>query len=203
MAETLYATFPNPTLAEHAVGALLDHGVRPEDVSLVSSHAQGPAGTHVVNAAEVDADARGDDPVSAAKHGISTTTAGDAVSGAAQGAGIGLGVGAAIAIASLFIPGVGLVTGAGALSAALGAAAATAPAGATAGGVIGYLKDQGVPDEVATRYHQSVERGGAMIAIHLPSGTVSRSELELVLSKYQATDVGAYGVVSPSATGLP
>ena len=201
MAETLYASFPTPSLAEQAVGALLDHGVRAEDISLVSSHARGLTET-VAYAEEPDGDSD-DDPVTAAKRSISTTTAGDAVSGAAQGAGIGLGVGAAAAIASLFVPGVGLITGAGALAAALSATAASAAAGAVTGGVVGYLKDQGVPDEAAARYHENLERGGSMISIQLPSGSVDRSAVELVLAKYQATDVGAYGVVSPSATGLP
>ena len=35
MAETLYAAFDEIAMAEKAAGALLDHGVRPEDLSLV------------------------------------------------------------------------------------------------------------------------------------------------------------------------
>jgi uncharacterized membrane protein len=36
MAQTIYATFPDPSLAEKAAGALLDHGARNEDISLIS-----------------------------------------------------------------------------------------------------------------------------------------------------------------------
>src|SRR5438270_11952405 len=39
MAETLYASFPDPALAEQAAGALLDRGVRSEDLSLIASEA--------------------------------------------------------------------------------------------------------------------------------------------------------------------
>ena len=127
-----------------------------------------------------------------AKHGLSTTTPEDAGSGAVKGAGIGLGLGAVAAIASLFIPGVGLVTGAGALATALGGAALTAGAGAIAGGVTGYLKDQGVPGEAAQRYHGAVENGGALLAIHVPSGKVEQAEAEQIVAKYGGADVSTY-----------
>lgn len=246
MAQTLYASFADASLAEKAAGALLDYGVRQEDISLVANNERGQAqrteggAIHTADAPayaaanvgdravddtksvghrlaqagdraagavtgavgadnasanyqaaadqhaagagaradmagneaavhgrtmdaseglvgttgrgdldEMDAD---DHTVSgqgstdmAAKHGISTTTPEDAGSGAVKGAGIGLGLGAVAAIASLLVPGIGLVTGAGALATALGGAALTAGAGAIAGGVTGYLKDQGVP----------------------------------------------------------
>lgn len=38
MSKTLYATFRDAATAESAVGALLDHGVRPADVSVISTH---------------------------------------------------------------------------------------------------------------------------------------------------------------------
>jgi hypothetical protein len=38
MSNTIYATFLDAASAERAVGALLDHGVRKEDVSVISSH---------------------------------------------------------------------------------------------------------------------------------------------------------------------
>jgi len=38
LSNTIYATFQDAAAAERAVGALLDHGVRKEDVSVVSSH---------------------------------------------------------------------------------------------------------------------------------------------------------------------
>ncbi len=128
----------------------------------------------------------------AAKHGISTTTPQDAGAGAMKGAGIGLGVGILASLAALAIPGFGLVLGGGALAAAIGATAATAGAGAVAGGVTGYLKEQGVPGEAAQRYHGVIEHGGAMLSINVPSGSVDQATAEQVLGKYGAADVGAY-----------
>ena len=109
-----------------------------------------------------------------------------------KGAGIGAGVGAAALIASLFVPGLGVVTGAGALATALAAAVGATAAGAAVGAVAGYLKDQGVPSEVAARYEDVVKRGGAIISLALPSGDVDRTAAQEILMKYNASDLNAY-----------
>lgn len=179
--ETLYASFADVALAQKAAGALLDHGVEKDHMSLVS---------HMGGESLEDDDDH--DVVETAKSGISTTTAGDAASGAMKGAGVGLGIGALAALASLFIPGFGLVTGGGALAMALGAAAGTTAAGAVAGGVAGYLVDQGVPEAAAVDYEKALEHGGAIIAISLPSNDVSRTDAEQILNKYQATNLSSY-----------
>lgn len=129
---------------------------------------------------------------SVAKAGITTTTAEDAGAGAVKGTEIGLGIGILAGIASLIIPGVGLVIGGGALAIALGAAALTTGAGAAVGGIVGYLVDQGVDETNALRYKRSVEAGGALVAITLPSNGVDLQEAELVLSKYGAVDITTY-----------
>lgn len=283
----LYASFADASLAEKAAGALLDYGVRQEDISLVAHDdygrtresytsqagvgsgasnagnaavdttksvgdrlgqagdrvagavtgafgAEGTAAGYDTAAAERagNADARagmagnedvlhgrnagvydtatttGDlnpmdqggtdsaasqgDTATAAKHGISTTTPEDAGSGAVKGTGIGLGVGILASLAVLMVPGVGLVLGGGALAAALGATALTAGAGAIAGGATGYLKDQGVPADAAERYHGTVQAGGAVLSINIPSGDVDQATAESVLSKYGASDLNAY-----------
>lgn len=127
-----------------------------------------------------------DDLESAAKKGITTTTAKDAGSGAVKGAGVGLGVGAAAALVSLLVPGVGLVIGGGALAAALAGVAATTAGGAVAGGVVGYLKDQGVEETTAREYASAVEGGGALLSVRLPSDDVSEQEVRDLLLKYGA-----------------
>lgn len=127
-----------------------------------------------------------------ADHGITTTTGADAAKGAAKGAGVGLGVGVLAAVASLFIPGVGLVVGSGALATAIAGAAATTAAGAAAGGVAGYLKDQGVPEDVLVTYNQTLDDGGAILAV-TPNAKVSTTEVEAILAKYGATNADAYG----------
>lgn len=291
MPQTLYASFADPANAERAAGALLDFGVRQEDVSLVSS--SGNAGnerrdfaTHTATLEErtttgagtmtvgdeayesghtgaverrswgnevaesgdrfgarvssalgagnvasnyeaaadaraenetpytdtmgrpaldrVDASANRDDYAGdnadhnelAAKTGISTTTPADAAAGAAKGAGIGLGLGVLAAIASIAIPGFGLVAGGGALATAIAGAAGTTVAGAVAGGVHGYLKDQGVPEDAAERFDQVYRGGGAILAVTVPSNNVDQVTVEEILRKYHAGDVGTYGSVA-------
>ncbi|RYG21608.1 hypothetical protein EON82_18515 [bacterium] len=235
MSNTIYATFANPEDAERAAGALLDHGVRPEDLSVVRRHHDGftpmteptasasnvPLDTDVVavgtkpltpppvegsvyGAIPDSADSTVRTPVTAevydteddveetAKHGITTTTAADASAGAVKGGLVGAGIGAIAAIAALIVPGVGLVMGAGALAAALGGIAATAGAGAAAGAIVGYLKDMGVDEQVATTYSEAVEGGGAILAVTVPSGNVDEAEATAVLNKYAATNVNRY-----------
>ncbi|RYG49689.1 hypothetical protein EON79_00450 [bacterium] len=128
-----------------------------------------------------------------AKHGISTTTPADAGAGALKGTAWGVGLGAAAALAALFIPGVGLVVGGGALAAALGTGAAMgAAAGAATGAVVGYLKDQGLEEHVASEYGTVIGAGGTLIAVNLPSGSCSESEGLEVLAKYGATNQRSY-----------
>lgn len=153
--------------------------------------------TEVVNDPDYQANVRDDDDddhdaEGSAKHGISTTTGADAGSGAMKGAGIGLGLGILAGIASLFVPGVGLVVGGGALAAALGGAAATTAAGAVAGGVTGYLKDQGVDAHIAEDYDNVVKNGGALLAVTVPSGNVDEARVREILGKYGAANVNAY-----------
>jgi hypothetical protein len=258
----LYASFADAAMAEKAAGALLDYGVRQEDISLVANDQYGKtresytdpayvpgaatgafgaegasagygtaigepalgtlgtgAGLGAVQSMEgrsigvynnpasgagtagdlnpmdqggPDSYAAQGDVETTAKHGISTTTPEDAGEGAVKGTGIGLGVGIIASLAALAIPGVGLVLGGGALAAALGATALTAGAGAIAGGATGYLKDQGVPADVAERYHGTVTGGGAVLSLNVPSGKVDVTEAQTILSKYGAADLNSY-----------
>lgn len=170
MAETRYASFSDYKMAEKAVGALLDHGLDKKDVSLIAHQGDGDHDKH-------------------AKDGITTTSAADAGAGAAKGAGVGLAVGALAALASLFIPGFGLVYGGGALATALGAAAGTTAAGAVAGSVAGTLQDQGVAANIAEDYETAVKNGGAVVELHLPSGDLGVVQAEEILTKYNATNI--------------
>lgn len=226
MSHTLYATFARPEEAERAAGALLDHGVRAEDLSVVKQPGYGEnlasepktTASNVVqdpNAVEAAPVPTGSvygvptDPADLtaerstlangeatadeiAKNGLTTTTVGDAGAGAVQGTIIGVGLGAIAAIASLIIPGVGIVLGAGALASALGGVAATAGAGAAAGAVVGYLKDMGVDDHTAGDYGRAIEDGGAVLAVALPSGDVDEEVAKAILNKYAATNVNRY-----------
>ncbi len=146
-----------------------------------------------ITAADGTVDNRNDNDIEgAAKSGISVTTPGDAASGAAKGAGWGLGLGVIAGIASLAVPGVGLVLGGGALATAIAGAVGATVAGAAAGGVTGYLKDQGVPDAVAVDYDKTIQQGGAMLAVIVPSNNVDGTEAEQILRKYGASKVDVY-----------
>ena len=148
-----------------------------------------PIATGVDDAAfrrDASADEDSEDPDWVAKRGITTTTAGDAGEGALKGTAWGAGVGIVAGLASLLIPGVGLVYGSGALAAAIGAAVATTAAGAAAGAVTGYLVDQGVDSHLADRYGTAVTNGGALLAANIPSGPVTEAQARSVLEKYGA-----------------
>ncbi len=215
MSNTLYATFSNPEEAEKAAGALLDHGVKPEDLSIVRKHLEGftpittpattasnvllasdapiePAITGSVYGTTPTETTTAEDIEDVAKHGITTTTAGDMGAGAVRGSLVGVGIGAIAAIAALIVPGVGIVLGAGALASALGGVIATAGAGAAAGAIVGYLKDMGVDDQIASEYGQTIDEGGSILAVSVPSGGVEEAEVTAVLNKYAATNVNRY-----------
>jgi hypothetical protein len=181
MTQTLYVTFSDANQAEKAVGALLDYGVLKEDVTVIADHAG------------IDHNAEDTSLIDdSAKTGISTTTPEDAGAGAARGAGIGLGVGVLAGLAALTIPGIGLVIGGGALASAIAAAAATTAAGAVAGGVTGYLKDQGLPQQVVDAYSQRLQTGGSLVALTLPSGGVDVVTGRDIAAKYGGADVNVY-----------
>lgn len=176
MNQAIYGSFMDTKQADKAVGALMDHGIPAECISLVMN--QGTADTHHLDKA---------------KHGITTTTGGDTAAGAMKGGVTGLVLGALGALASLIIPGFGLVLGGGALATALGAMAGTAVGGAIAGAVHGTLKDQGVPDEAARQYDETVTRGGAVLAVQPCGGRdFDRAEAESILRKYGAENIGGY-----------
>lgn len=124
-----------------------------------------------------------------ASYGLSTTTAGDAEKGALEGAAVGVGLGILLGLATVAIPGVGLVAGAGALVAGL--AAATGVAGGIAGGVYGYLTDMGVPPANARVLSDHLEAGGLVLSINM-TGEVREDEVMELLRKYNATSVQTF-----------
>ena len=173
---TLHASFEDAALGEKAMGALLDHGVAKEDLSAFF-----PTDYQTDDVHEVRANLN---------HGITTTTGADAAAGAAKGAGVGLGLGAIATLASLLIPGFGLVTGGGALATAIITAAGATAGGAVAGGVAGYLEDQGVDTKVALDSEAAVRNGRAVVIVRCPSGKLGEAEISEILLKYHASTFG-------------
>lgn len=182
----LHAAFYTDEGASRAVGALIDHGVEPEDISVIAQELPETWREHM----ERDADEKStsEEIEDRSESGITITTGADAAAGAKKGAGVGLGVGVLAGIAALAVPGVGIVLGGTAVAlAAAGAVGATA-AGALAGGALGYLKDQGVDEETATVLHGRYQEGSIIVSVNTPSSDVSEGDISAVLNKYLAED---------------
>lgn len=173
---TIYARFIDASMAEKAMGALLDHGAQRGDITGFF-----PEGYQTSDVYEVAPNV---------VNGITTTTGADAAAGAVTGAEVGLGLGAAAVLGSLLIPGFGLVTGGGALASALiGWAGATA-GGAVAGGVAGFLQDQGIDQTTIVDQESALKNGQAILVVKSPSGPLSELEISALMTKYQAQNFG-------------
>ncbi len=182
-----YATFADPKNAEQAVGALLDHGIRAEHLSIIFPEGYTYPSYHPNHKVDNDEVPDEDRSEAMAKSGITTTTMADAEIGAAKGAGIGLAAGTLAALAAVLIPGVGLVIGGGALALALGGVAGATAAGAVAGGVTGYLKDQGVSPSHTETYDAVLRAGGALVTVSPTNEKVDCDEICDILAKYHGT----------------
>ena len=178
---TITAGFNDFDMAAKAGGALLDHGVKKDQFDLLAGRAHEghfhAEGRHL------------DDLEKKVEGGVTTTTGADAAEGASQGAKAGIVLGALAGLASLFIPGYGIVVGGGALATAVSAAIGTAAGSTLVGGVTGYLKDLGVDDEVAHEFHETIVNDGAIIVVQLPTGGPREQEIRQILEKYQAVRV--------------
>lgn len=177
MKVSLYSKFSDASLAEKALGALVDRGADIKDITAMFPPDYQSRDPKVTSAEQ-------------AASGITTTTGADAASGAGKGAGIGLGLGALAALASLTIPGFGLVTGGSALVAALTGVAGATVGGAVAGGVAGYLQDQGVPARIALDSEAALKNGSAILSVDAPTGKLGEFEILEILSKYHAESYG-------------
>jgi uncharacterized membrane protein len=75
---------------------------------------------------------------------------------------------------------------------ALGGAVGATAAGAGAGAVTGYLKDQGMDQQLAMDYDATMKDGGAFIAVTVPSGNVDEIKANEIMNKYGATNVKSF-----------
>lgn len=169
----LVSYFEDAKQAARALGALRDHGVDVEHLSMITNETQ--LEELYTSAAAREAKARA--------KGITATTANDAATGALKGTGVGLGVGALGALASVFIPGWGLVFGGGALMTASLAAIGTGVSGGVAGAVTGFLKDQGLHESLIGKYEHAVHNAGAVVGVEIPDD-VDSARIVNILKKY-------------------
>ena len=167
----IFGVFSTADAAEHAIAALKDHGVATEDISVLHS-ADGSGAPDVEGVAD---------------HALTSTSSGDVVAGALKGGSAGLLLGVIGGALAITIPGIGPVLAAGPLWGAISAALATTAAGAVSGGTVGFLVDQGVAEETATRYHDAVAQGGILVSVH--SAHITDTDATVLLEKYGATQV--------------
>jgi hypothetical protein len=139
MARTITAFFRSRAEAEAALNRLLAEGFDRNEVSFVAGDTSG----HETPSVGPVLDAGGE--VEAGR---------DAWVGGA----VGLMAGAIAAV----LPGIGALIAIGPLAGAIGGAAI----GTATGGIIGLLKEHGVPEEEAQFYAEGVRRGGALVTVH-------------------------------------
>ncbi len=106
-----------------------------------------------------------------------------AAGAAAAGAGVGGFAGLAVGLAALAIPGVGPLAAAGPLAIALGSIAA----GTAAGGVVGALTSQGVPQEYARSYAAGIEQGQTLVSVRADQWTCDA--VERVLTAHSGQEI--------------
>ncbi len=168
---TIVGIFDDAAHAERALTGLREAGIRPEQVSVVARDAED-------RATLTD---RGED-------------AEDAAGGAVTGGMIGGLAGFLIGVSALVIPGIGPIVGSGIIVATL----AGAGLGAAAGGLIGALTAQGVPDVEARVYQSRVQEGQILLTVHAESDEEARSA-QRVLRSRQGDAVRAYGTGAAQA----
>ena len=189
MTQSLFASFANINDAERAMGALLDHDVKPKEISLLAHESH----KDQLDSFSASKNLSLEDLRDHAESGITTTTSADAEVGALKGATIGMGVGVVATLASIFIPGVGLVIGGGALSLAIAGAAGATGVGAISGGAFGFLKDQGVTEPHLTAYQSTYNSGGAVMSVDI-SGRIDQADIHRILAKYNAENISEHEV---------
>ena len=172
---TVVGLFNTAQEAESAIRDLQTAGVSREDISLVSRSKSG------AYSGKEDADT-GDTGV----HDKSSV--GQHVAGGAAIGGLG---GLLLGLAGLAIPGIGPVVAAGPIAAALTTAGIGAGIGAAGGGIIGAIRNAGVPEEEAHLYAEGIRRGGTLVTVHTDQANASR--VEEILNSHGAVDVDERG----------
>jgi len=137
---TVVGLFDDFETAQKAANDLELAGITRDQISIVAGNESGRYEDYVSGTGEVG-----------------KTTASKAGAGAAIGGGLGLLAG----LAALAIPGFGPVIAMGPIATALTGAGV----GAAAGGIIGGLKEAGVPEHHAEYYAEGIRRGGVLVTV--------------------------------------
>ena len=173
---TIVGVFDGPNQAELALTELKDAGFAPEQVSVIAKDTRETR-----------------DMVE------STGMGGEGAAAGAVLGGIGGGIlGWLVGISALVIPGIGPIVGAGVLASTL----VGAGVGVAAGGLVGALAEQGVPEEDARGYEESVRGGRILLAVTTASDQQAR-EAYRIFEGQGGADVRTYGLggTEPSLGG--
>ena len=166
---TIAGVFDGPNHAEQALNGLKAAGFEPAQVSVVAK-----------DKAEVQ---------QMAEH---TDMAGEgAATGAVSGGVLGGVVGFLVGISALVIPGIGPIVGTGIIISTL----AGAGIGAAAGGLVGALASQGVPEDDAKEYEEHVRAGSILVTVHALSDEEEQQARE-VFEGVSGGSVRSYGTAS-------
>ncbi len=147
--------------AQRVVTDLKNAGIPANDISVIGNHGDG-------------GESMGD-------------TAAAATTGAGLGAAVGGGAGLLTGLGVMAIPGVGPIVAAGWMAATLGGMLAGAATGAAAGGIVGALMENGVDQDDAHVYAESIRRGGSMVLVK--TDEMYRSAAEMVLDRHASVAV--------------
>ncbi len=181
----VYGVFDSIENAERTISALKDHGVENSEVSVVR-RSDGSGIPQLEHAADT---------------GITVTGPADVTAGAMKGGAVGLALGILAGAVALTVPGIGLILAAGPLAAAIGSTAVATAAGIVGGGVVGYLVDQGVPEDAAVRYSDHLGQGNILVAVR--SAHITDADAELLLQKYGALTTSRHAVGTAATLNDP
>jgi len=174
MVETIVGLYTNVVDAHSAVQDLIDSGFQRDSIIWM---AHDPEGAY---ARQVDVDLQGETP------------AGWTAPGAKAGAAIGAIAGLLAGFAGLTVPGLGPVVVAGPLAASL----LGAGAGATLGGVVGFLSEQGLPENEAELYAAALREGRSLVIVRAAEDRVDAGEE--ILQAHHPLDVEEQGPNGPA-----
>lgn len=163
--QTVVGMFEGMERAERALNGLKDAGFTPEQVSVVAKDKR-----------DVQQMSENTDMV-----------AEGAGAGAVTGSLLGGVAGFLVGISALVIPGIGPIVGAG----IIGSTLAGAGIGAATGGLIGALTAEGVSEDDARGYEESVKQGGILLSVRANSDTQAQ-QAHQVFQSAGGADVRGY-----------
>lgn len=162
MTQTITRVYDNYAHAQGVVASLKVAGIPSDDISLISNSA---------------------DKADAIKANSAATGAG---TGAEIGTAVGGSVGLLVGLGLMAIPGLGPVVAAGWFAATAAGAVAGAVAGGATGGLIGALTGNGLSEEDAHIYAESVRRGGTLVSVRVPDDR--EMEVTRILAQHPAVN---------------